>query len=242
MASTSSLHQAIAINNEGVQLLFQKENDLVSCLPEFQRAILLLKALDADVNDDIPSLPCVPSDPFEEEPSSPSITKGSCFEQRPSPLTCLQSEHYYVYDRAILLPDQLTISNHKDQAAIGLMARVSTIFNLALVCHCHGIRTSRQVYLLKAGKLYDMVVQILDGTDNVNNNGLGVLKCLALNNCAEIHYGQGDYQACFLLMESMDDLLQYDHCQIEQYLDEDEAYNVRLNAEHRQIPSVAGAA
>jgi hypothetical protein len=146
-----------------------------------------------------------------------------------------------VYDRPLLLPTDVTIKSQDEVESIILTASTSIIFNLALSCHQQGTITGNEILLKKAARLYALVVRILDNADS-DDEVHYVLKCLALNNGAQLHYEQCDYDLSQICMEEMFHLLMQTDCLLDDFLEADEADQVRLNMLHLQLPSVARAA
>lgn len=132
------------------------------------------------------------------------------------------------------------IYSRDDVDSIVLTSSTSIIFNLALACHQYGKITGQELPLAKAGHLYSLIVNILDGEDR-NNKTHGALQCLALNNLAQLHYEHCDNKKSASCMASMYDLLKFTDY-LEAYLDEDEADEIRLNLVHLHPPSAAHAA
>jgi hypothetical protein len=222
-----SLQEAVRINNRGVQHLCN--GDIAASFPSFQQAVAISRSIIGQEND-----------PLIVVPAQVRSNGYSCFHERPNVLPGLQSS-YYVYDRAILLPRDLAISDARDMEHIGCVTRSSVIFNLALASHSHGKNTGHSESLRRACMLYDVLIRVLDGTGG-NDTSLGVLKCLALNNFAAIHHELGNFDQssnCIVTLEHQ--MVSFD-VHLEEYLDVAEAEGLRLNVELMEPPMMAGAA
>jgi hypothetical protein len=102
------------------------------------------------------------------------------------------------------------------------------------------METGREVPYLKAGKLYDLVVVILEHSHTVDES-YGVLKWLVLNNRAQIHHHFGEYEKSRTCVTDMIDLLVLED-NFDLLLDTTEAKTFRLNLCHFNTPNVALAA
>jgi hypothetical protein len=221
------LQEAVRINNSGVQHLCN--GDIVASFPSFQQAVAISRSIIEQ----------------EDDPSVVMPVQGrsdgySCFQERPDVLPGLQGS-YYVYDRAILLPRDFEISDLQDLERIRCVTRSSVIFNLALASHGHGKCTGRSEPLRRAGMLYDVLIRVLDGTAG-NDTSLGVLKCLALNNCAAIHHELCNFEQSASYIVTLEHQLVSFDVYLEAYLDIAEADGLRLNVELLEPPVLAGAA
>jgi hypothetical protein len=219
------LLEAIAANNEGVQRLYDGKIDIA--IATFQRATVTLKAL---------------SDRVAEWPqtSGGSPHAGFCFEQRSGGLLGLKDEHNYIYDRLLYIPPNPVIATEDDLEWIVLTASASIIYNLALSWHLQGRITGKAGPLKKAGRLYELVVTVLDNAD-CSDDSYGVLQVVSLNNLAHLNFELGDYDSCRKFLADMCDMLMV--CDyLDNYLDFDEADEIRFNILHLRPPNVALAA
>jgi hypothetical protein len=156
--------------------------------------------------------------------------------------------HYYIYNRPLKLPTIESVSSLEELAAIVFTASTSMIFNTALAWHQLGECTGRDDCKIKAGQNYDVVAAILDaaigGTRHrccTNDLSLSVLKCLVLNNRAQLYYESCDYVNSEHCVREMRDLLALSDS-LEPYLDDDEVDELRLNMVSLRPPTVAHAA
>jgi tetratricopeptide (TPR) repeat protein len=224
-----SLDDTVRINNNGARLLL--EGNYAESFSSFQQAVEIARSI-VELDESFSSTNRADTAPTE-----------SCFQERSETLQGLQSGHFYVYDRAILLPlgNVQNDPNTRDRA--GSMARPSLIFNLAMAYHTYGRRTGRDEPLLRACMLYDVLIRILSSADSpINDSSLNVLKCLALNNCASLYHELCQYDESTAYFEALDVELILCDAHLETYLDTEEAEGIRLNVEHLGPPTSAGAA
>ena len=128
-----------------------------------------------------------------------------------------------------------------------VVATASTyiIFNFALTCHVVGKQTGRERYMIRAMRLYELTLKVLhtaqSSSDCSPHEMHSVLKCLALNNLAQIHYELCDYRSSQLCHDSLYTLLiTIKH--MDTYLDENEIEDIMLNLVYVKSPTVAKAA
>jgi hypothetical protein len=121
------------------------------------------------------------------------------------------------------------------------------IFNMAIAWHDLGQTTGREMYLNKAGQLFDTVLSILDSTTRADldtdsdDESCAILTCLVLNNRAQLYHAQCDYVHCEHCARSIRQLL-FSTDMLEAYLDVEEVDEIRMNIVHLQPPTVAHAA
>lgn len=222
------LQEAIMINNEGVRLLSYGN---ISCaLHSFQNAVTMMKEVAVAQAEKPRAIP----------PNDSSCSRFEPAPERPGNLVGLQNEACYIYDRPLLIPTDFNIATLEEQDSFMLMSSTFVIFNFALACHQFGKISGNEVHLLRAGQLYELTLKILSSAER-DHAMHSVLQCLALNNLAQLHYDQCDYQKSQSYMESMFDLVMTTDC-LDTHLSEKEVEELMLNLVHMQPPTVAPAA
>jgi hypothetical protein len=232
----NELCTAITLNNRAVAQAFaNNDGNLTFSLSPLQEALHAMKSFSATIStvfgdtlataDDDHGLPCVGFGFTSDYPSS---------------LGGIMREYGLVYNRPLLLPWELRISSPGELEAFGFTVSTTLLFNLALAWHDLGMKTGREVAYIKAGKLYDLVAVILDHSDILDESH-GVLKCMVLNNRAEIHHHLGDYEKSRTCVTDMFDLLVLED-NFDLLLGSSEAKTLRLNLCHFTTPNVALAA
>lgn len=245
-ATMDALRETIHINNEAILGLRFCDGDSSksSCLSEFQRAVCLMRSFSDDMDAAFGS----PANGTSESRRSSSFNSiGFCFDPENNETVSLKgllSDSGHVYNRPLMLQTNIAVTNLNDLESLGLVVSTTVIFNLALAWHQRGVNTGNELSLSKAGKLYDLILAILKN-NSTEEDHYGkthrVLKCLALNNRAHIHYQQGDYLNSRKCMRDVFVLLKYtDYLEI--YLGSMEVQEIRLNVFHLRTPSVALAA
>lgn len=185
------------------------------------------------------------------------------FHQEVSDVGALQCGGIFVYTRPLLLsPTLLEISKSTcHQAAVGLVASVTCLFNLALAWHGKSLVAGDannslerdvvpNVHAIardKAQKLYQLILAMLDHPDCVHSNHRDetytVLKCLVLNNSAHLLYAQGDHANCQGILNRQRMILaSVDMEYIEAHIGATLLRELMLNALHMTSPHVALAA
>jgi hypothetical protein len=227
------LNEAITLNNTGVKL--HQQVQWASCLSTFQRAIDTLRVVSEQVSE---WRRChAPSSSLHGTQES-SFCLESC---RRRPGSLVPGQHY-VYNRSMLLSTVTKVSDVDELSAIILTASVSMIFNMAIAWHEFSQFTCSERYLAKAGQLYDCMLSILDTTNGIlDDESFTVLKCLGLNNRAQMYYEQCDYVQSARCVDGMRYLLLATDM-LECYLDVEEVDEIRMNMVYLQPPTVAHAA
>lgn len=226
------LQEAIMINNEGAHLL--SCGNASGALHSFQSAIATMKtAASSSSHTGAPRTAC------QNYRAYCSLFK---LEQRPDvPVGLQKNEQHYVYNRPLLISTDFEILSEVDQDAFVHTSSTCVIFNFALACHQLGKSSGHEASLRRAGQLYSLTLKTLSGRENISDLH-AVLQCLALNNLAQLHYDQCDYQGSQSCMETMYELVTTTDC-LQVYLDETEAEEIMLNLFVQvKPPSVARAA
>jgi hypothetical protein len=176
----NAIKYACSLNNHGVDLLVSGESS--RAIDVFQSALCPLQK-------------------FVREAATNSCTEMniSCddttlpFCESTSAVSDLQGLHCYVYDRGIMISDN--VKDDADTVATLSLYIAILVFNLALACHSEGtaLGLGREKSLLKACELYSLVVLLLTESTIPENMSTTVLTLLALNNKAQIHYDWCEY-------------------------------------------------
>jgi hypothetical protein len=227
------LNEAIALNNMGVKL--HQQGQWTSCLSTFQRAVDTLRVVSEQVSE---WRRChAPSSSLHGTQASSFCLEACC--RRPGSLVPGQ---HFVYNRSMLLSTVAKVSDVDELSAIILTASVSMIFNMAIAWHEFSQFTCSERYVAKTGQLYDIVLSILDTTNGIpDDESFTVLKCLGLNNRAQLYYEQCDYVQSERCVDGMRHLLLATDV-LEGYLDVEEVDEIRMNMVYLQPPTVAHAA
>jgi hypothetical protein len=175
--------------------------------------------------------------------SSPSSTTSH---PRGVLLSGLNSGLSYIYNRPLLIPTDITIQNLDHMNSVVVTSSIYIIFNFALACHLVGKCSGKENYMIRAVRLYELTLKVLDTAQHQRDNCyqheiLSVLECLTLNNLAQIHYEQCNYKLSQFYMDNMYELLMNVQC-MDAYLDENELEEMMLNLVYLQSPPVAKAA
>jgi hypothetical protein len=229
------LHQAIALNNTGIMSHQQGHCGLAT----FECAIATLRILSEQVAAASKSL----STPSSNRPALGSSTFGvvPCSLDKTGQRDRINGSHF-VYNRPLLLLTVYSVSGIDALLAIVLTASTTMIFNMAVQWHELGRATGRGVYETKASRLYDAILSILDSVcHSVDDESLALLKCLTLNNRAHLYHEQCEYVHSDRCMDKLCHLLVSTDV-LDDYLDEADADEIRMNSIYLQPPTVAHAA
>jgi hypothetical protein len=173
----NSIKNACSLNNQGVSLLVSGESR--RALYSFQSALSFLKKADCEAE----TTSCTEMNISCDEASVP-------FYESTSPVSGLQELHCYVYDRGIMISDNV---NGNTNETMSLFTAI-VLFNSALASHSEGAVLGREKSLMKASTLYNLVVALLTGcTMPEVHTFTTILTLLASNNKAQIHYDQCEY-------------------------------------------------
>jgi hypothetical protein len=230
------LHQAIALNNTGVMLHQQGHCGLAT----FERAIATLRVLSEHVAAAGKSL--VPSSNRPAARGSSTFGVVPCRLGETGQRDQIHGSHF-VYNRPLLLPTVYTVVTYPGELlTIVLTASTTMIFNMAVQWHELGRSTGREAFGNKAAHLYDAVLSILHSVCHSDNDeSLALLKCLALNNRAQLYHEQCEYGHSDRCMDELCHLLVSTDV-LDDYLDEVDADEIRMNSLYLSPPTVAHAA
>lgn len=222
------LQEAIALNNNGVQHL--QDGISGDGIESFQRAAVIMKAYSDQAID-------WPQTSLFGHNHKAGFSFGSAGPGGQSKVHCDQS---YVYNRPLIIVTDLDGVSEDHLQWFVLTATTSIIFNLALSWHLHGNATGKSMLLTKASHLYNLVINVIDNAETVDES-YAVLECVALNNLAQIHFEQGNYDICRDCLSELFDLIQMNDF-LDIYLDSEEADEIRFNILHLRAPVAALAA
>jgi hypothetical protein len=223
----NSLSQAIAMNNECVQLV--KDGCIAEGILMLQRATVKLQDVSQqrDASRSV-SVTTVPNDFwFAREPKDLDPTG-----------------HFYVYDRPMDLSPLTVDKEVVESCPHGrlFLASAALVFNLALLNHQYARQTGASRFWMHAGLLYDMVLSLLDNAVHCPNESLQVLTCLALNNRAHVYYEMCEYTASMSCLDELCDVFMCCDGIFDHYIVEAEAAEIRRNAMYLHVPSAASCA
>ena len=171
-------------------------------------------------------------------------------QQQPSFRTLLDSLNVgisFIYNRPLFIPTDISIQSMEHLNSVVVTASTYIIFNFALTCQLVGKHTGKESYLIRAMRLYELTLKVLETAKSSSSTNPhvqemhSVLECLALNNLAQMHYELCDYRSSQFYMDSMHSIL-VTIKRLDEYLDENEMEEIMLNLVYLQSPSVAKAA
>jgi hypothetical protein len=161
----------------------------------------------------------------------------------------------FVYHRLLLVPTSLqytNLNNVEDLEAVGLMVSTTCLFNLALSWHGLALQQATtasslkhtQQALSKAEQFYRLILTVLEHPEcgHGRDDSYTVLKCLVLNNRAQLHCAQGDPVSAQESRNALCSLLLTANELLDEYLGPAVAKELKLNLLHWQMPTVALAA
>lgn len=226
----NSLQRAIVNNNDGVQLF--NNGNIAGAMRTFQSAVILMKHAGTAFE-----AMCI-SENYDSANHDFALG-GATTEQRHPP--GLQSGASFVYQRPLLIPTNLKTTDHFDSVILTVTTLV--IFNFALACHQSGNTTGRELFLERAERLYDLVLKVLASSESKSDHAMrNILRCLALNNLAQLHYDRCNYPTSQSYMEVLYNLIVTMDCLDHTYLTEREVKEIMMNIVHMQPPTAAYAA
>ena len=233
----NSLQQAIAINNEGVQLL--NSGSITDALRVLQSAVVVMKEASQVFADSAKALP-----PSAVASLTHNDCSQFCLDQGTGcTLVGLQNDNCYVYDRPLLIPTDLKISTQEDLHSAILISSTWIVFNFALALHQLGMISGKDAPLRRAVGLYDLTLRMLCRSD-IDESMNAVLRCLALNNLAQLQYEYCEYEKSKYCTDCMYDLAVSTGCLDSScsYLSESDIDEIKWNLVHLHPPTVAKAA
>jgi hypothetical protein len=191
----NSIKYACSLNNQGVDLLVA--GDSVSALEFLQSAQKLLK--EALFELETVTTSCSGVTLSNEDATLP-------FFESPAALPGLEDTEFYIYHHGIHMITNTTngVITRESEEMLSLYNAI-VLFNLALAFH-HDGSLGREQSLKTAALLYGMTVQLLARSNNPDDISATILTLLALNNKAQIHYDQCEYNHsidCMLIVSEI---------------------------------------
>jgi hypothetical protein len=221
----NALLEAVHANNECVKLF--DDGNIADGLLALRRAYTgLWSAKAPQVTDRL-----FPRETFPSE--------GGCGQRQ----SCgLQNGHFYVYDRLVLLPADVDKSSlAPDTGIFDFTVRTSILFNMAVGYHIQGMQWGRGSLLKLSSHLYDVVLAALDDVTDDADASIRVLKCLTLNNRAQLYFEQMDFDEGMDCIDEMCVLL-LSTDPLDNFIDIDDVAEIRRNIKFVQPPLTASAA
>jgi hypothetical protein len=179
-STMESLRQVCALNNKGVKLVLSGDNK--NGVVSFQNAIAVMQQQSAV---------------GREHSSSSSVASelGILHPDNAASLIDFQQDSNFVYDLPFLL--QIGNVDTLDDLRVSLYS-ATLLFNLALGFHKRG-RQGKSKALERAANLYQMSLQVLEEPMLKQSSTASLLAMVALNNKANCHWDNCDYnltQSC----------------------------------------------
>jgi hypothetical protein len=219
----NALLEAVHANNECVRLF--DDGNIVGGLLALRRAYTGLWATKADRL--FPGETC----PAERGRGRQRLSCG------------LQNGDFYVYDRLVLLPADVDKSSiAPDMGTFDFTVRASILFNLAVGYHIQGMQWGKGSLLKLSSQLYDVVLAALDDVTDDSDASIRVLKCLALNNRAQLYFEQMDFDEGMDCIDEMSILLLSSTDPLDKFIDVNDVAEIRRNIKFIQPPDIASAA
>lgn len=211
----NTLLQATRLNNDGVGFL--DSGDVSRAITEFERAVLVMQ---------------MPDDPIAASAKYPLDLR---YQALPDRLLGLQG-NFYVYDRPIKIEMALKTEESCD-VDVAVQLRISSAviaFNFALACHQYGLCVGSDGGLRRANELYGLCLRIMNSAaGSQNERGCNLLKCLALNNMAQIFEERCCYHECAFALETLKDLANLSNCLLQSHLEPWEINEIALNLSYQ---------
>jgi hypothetical protein len=225
LINMNALLEAVHANNECVKLF--DDGNIADGLLALRRAYSgLWSAKDPQAADRL-----FPSETFPSE--------RDCGRQR---LSCgLQNGHFYVYDRLVLLPAEVDKSSIAQMGSFDFTVRTSILFNMAVGYHIQGMQWGKGSLLKLSSHLYDVVLAALDDVTDDTDASIRVLKCLTLNNRAQLYFEQMDFDEGMDCIDEMCVLL-LSTDPLDNFIDVSDVAEIRRNIKFIQPPLTASAA
>jgi hypothetical protein len=231
------LQNVFTLNNWGVSLLDSK--NVVCAIHAFQSGVDAMRTFTGvDATTDDATMSHGASESVAPKDKNPLFSL-----QAGTKLDGLQQGAFYTYDRPLLLPADAQIPGSDMDSTI-LTASAVLIFNFGMACHQFGKQTGQEAAIRQAAQIYELILRMVNRT-GLSEKLCNIFMCLALNNLANIHSEQCDYESCEQCLECMRDLFEY-HEDIDQFalqfLNECEWTEIKLNLLFLRTPTTAQAA
>lgn len=217
-----SIKRACSLNSQGVDLLVS--GDSSGAMSFFKMAMDILKEA---VNEaEATSFDGLHINSYEELAIYESLLT----------VPGLQGVPCYVYSHGIMIAQ--TIEEESGEM-LSLYSAI-VLFNMALTCHHEG-RLGRETSLKRASLFYRMSLQILNRNVVPGDISATILTLLALNNKAQIHYDQCEYNQCADCLKVLPSILGSVQA-IHSNLSQDDIKGLLLNVMLLNTPTAAQAA
>ena len=209
--NSSSVHEALALNNEAVSLLQRNEDE--QAMQNLMQSLGFFR--------DMLSATETPSSPEQAKGSSPLQPQhlNQCLSF--VPLSGLKSQEMFVFDRAALLNEKPALpspspsqpeSSSSQFEAYCTECCAAIILNIGLLFHR---KSSSNVSLRgKAIKMYEMVLKLISSSCCVGNRNrpprsgtLMTIHIAALNNIAQLTWSNGSYIDSSLVFQQLSAML-----------------------------------
>jgi hypothetical protein len=177
---TTSTLSALQVNNQGVSLLLEgRDQEGVRCLSQ---SLSLIKSRIGGN--------------YTDEPMSIMSTTGgeekAALHEATFPLPNFEDAHSFLYTAALAFSADCDDSLINESNSHVYSAVV--IFNLALAYHRQGKKLGKSACLVKAERMYEMVIRLLDSEADYQGTAL-LVKLATLNNLSLLHHEQRNYES-----------------------------------------------
>lgn len=195
---TNMPQQALRLNNDGVQALVERNETIaVEC---FTKSIKILKG------ELCRHAPChEESSSFKKDAmidASFFLAETAVASERSDDGTSMhstidlpdlqQQEQTFIFNKALTLsePSDCEATPSFDDLQV---STATVVFNLALAHHRRGMNTGRAELLIKADKLYSMVLKLLSEDYHYTSRMSVITKLASINNLAQLRFDAGDF-------------------------------------------------
>jgi len=163
------VHEIVSRNNEGLILLQHSKQDAVQAIRSLRQALLLLTQNQDNLQSSAPPMDITSSSRIGSiNPSREKSCRAFLQEtllSNSGPISGLEDECFYIHNQALVLDPNILMA---DPANMLSLASVSILFNLALACHCMGIKYNDESKLQNALVLYDLCNRFAQEDHQVN--------------------------------------------------------------------------
>lgn len=226
----TALQQAAKLNKEGVYLL--ATGDCIGAIREFQRGAAVIEKHCVVLKDT--SKQHIGASSFCYTTKAP---RSRSIERSGAPLAGMQDELFFVFDRPLHLP-------YVDNDSAVLIGRSVLLFNQGLACHSYGKRKASRGLIERASQFYSIAFRTL--CHSQYEDGVAcVIKCLALNNLAQLHFEEYNFKESQFYMQKMYRIVRtgcLDESLASQYLSKQDTDELKLNLLCLKKPTIAKAA
>jgi hypothetical protein len=241
----SSLESALALNNEGVDLLLCGNSKMA--IASLSKSLKMIKKLLLLAGEATPTGTTTSS---SNGLQSGSFSKKRIAETVPIKYNTVQNQNSFVYSNAIKLSINKSVPNQQQQQQQDDEAEMTEltaciIFNIALIHHLVGTTTSGNLSCMAtAEKCYLMIPKLLDGCAGACTSSTAGALCLlaALNNLAQIQSLRGSPEQAKDSFEYLESLLYSDEETFRSIFTASEWESMMLNILFKNPPRTAPAA